>query len=230
VAYIWSYTGLSQFKNCPYQFYRQRIVCDLPKEDTAALRAGREMHTMMETRLRDGKPLPQQFAHYEPFAQAVIGWPGETRAEVKLAVTTDWRPAAFFGNDAAGRGAIDVLNIYGEQARIVDWKTGGKVRRSDCVAQFRDNCALLFANYPDVQVIVGAWVYVGLREVCSGPDFVAAREPAFENEKARLEQALDAIRTCEDTGVWPCRPSGLCKGWCPVHDCKFWRPNPKVQR
>jgi hypothetical protein len=121
--YVWSYTGLSGYKTCPFQFYRTTILKDVPKEDTEALRLGRDVHKMFEDRLRDGTPFPQNFAHYEAYTKAILQWDGFTNVEVKLGVSADWGPAGFFERGAvAGRGAIDVLNIDGAKARIVDWK------------------------------------------------------------------------------------------------------------
>jgi hypothetical protein len=121
--YVWSYTGLSGYKTCPFQFYRTTILKDVPKEDTEALRLGRDVHKMFEDRLRDGTPFPPNFASYEAYTKAILQWDGFTNVEVKLGVSADWGPAGFFERGVvAGRGAIDVLNIDGATARIVDWK------------------------------------------------------------------------------------------------------------
>lgn len=229
MTFVWSYTSLSKLSTCPYQFYRTTILKDIPKADTPALRAGREMHEAMEKRIGEGVPLASSFAHYEPYVQAVLSWEGETRVELKLGVTRSWGPAPFFGADVAGRCAVDVFNLNERTVRIVDWKTGGKVRRDDCRAQFDINAAMIFANYPDVQHVNGAWVYTGLREIVTGTGFEVTRDTLLPRVQARIEQQLTLVEGFEAAGEWPCRPSGLCKGWCPVRDCRFWRPNPKAE-
>lgn len=221
--FVWSHSGFEQFKTCPYQFYRQRIVRDLPKEDTPALQLGRRVHTMFEERIAIGAPFAPEFATYERYAQAVLNWTGVTRVEVKLGITQAWSPASFFGEDVRGRGAIDVLNIDGRLARVVDWKTSAKVRADKCRAQFQDNAVLIFANYPEVDVITGLWAHVVIGESYT-QGLTARREHDFAAQRQRVEQQLDQIADCEALGVWPCRPSGLCRGWCPVQDCKHWRP------
>jgi hypothetical protein len=123
MEYVWSHTGLSGYRTCPYQFYRTTIKKDIPKEETEALRIGRDIHKMFEDRLRDGTAFPKNFAHYEPYAKPILQWDGFTKVEVKLGVSANWGPAGFFERGVvAGRGAIDVLNIAGSKARIVDWK------------------------------------------------------------------------------------------------------------
>jgi hypothetical protein len=229
MSYVWSYTGLSQFKTCPYQFYRQTIKKDVPKEDTEALRLGRAVHSMFEHRLRDGTPFPANMGAYETFARPVLQWSGMTDVEVKLGVSEDWQPAGFFERDrVAGRGAIDVLNVDGAKARVVDWKTGGKVKPDECRAQFRLNAAMVLSHYPQVRTVYGSWVHVAIRKIHDdGLELSRSDVGAVQNHVALQ---MGDIRRAEDTGIWPERPSGLCRGWCPVRDCKHWKPNPKVTR
>lgn len=123
MEYVWSHTGLGGYKTCPFQFYRVTIKKDIPKEETEALRLGRDVHKLFEDRLRDGTPFPQNFAHYEAYTRPILQWDGITQVEVKLGVSAAWGPAGFFERGVvAGRGAIDVLNIDGSKARVVDWK------------------------------------------------------------------------------------------------------------
>ncbi len=229
MEYVWSYTGLSGYKTCPFQFYRTTIKKDIPKEETEALRLGRDIHKMFEDRLRDGSPFPQNFAHYEAYAKPILRWDGITHVEVKLGVDASWGPAGFFERGVvAGRGAIDVLNIDGPKGRIVDWKTGGKVRPDDCRAQFRLNAAMVFANYPQVQNVVGSWVHTAIRKIHD--DGLTLNRNEFGAVQEHVSLQTKDIETSEVTGTWPKRPSGLCRGWCPVKDCHHWKPNPKVMR
>jgi hypothetical protein len=229
MSIVWSYTGLSQFKTCPYQFYRQVVARDIPKADTEALRTGREIHKMLEDRISLGAPLPPAAARFEPHAQRVIDMPGTTRVELKLGIDAGWNPASFFGDGVVGRGAIDVLNIRDDgSAKIIDWKTGQKARPSACLEQFKLNAGLVFANFPQVQTVSGLWAHIMIGvHVTQG--MRVSRERDYESIKDSVAQQVDAIGLCETSGMWPCRPSGLCKGWCPVTDCRYWRPNPKVK-
>ena len=137
------------------------------------------------------------------------------RAEVKLGMTEDFRPAEFFGAPW-GRGKADVLILDPPQAMIVDWKTG-KVREDD--RELRQLALLVRANYPEVNRITGC--YVWLKEGRAGPLYDLT--DVNRTYHGTVASMAEAASYGDD---WPTKPNALCS-WCPVADCRF-NSNPRI--
>lgn len=120
--FVWSHSAIVEFNQCPYKFYRKRVVKDVREEESEALRIGNHVHKLFEDRVNDGVAFPDEFGRYESYVRAILSWPGETVAEAQMGMTRTGKATGFFDADVWGRGKIDVLNIDGETAKICDWK------------------------------------------------------------------------------------------------------------
>jgi hypothetical protein len=208
----WSYSLLADFANCPRKAYHKFFARDLPREPpSAAMAKGTAVHTLMEeffARRTTTTPLPEKW--YE-FAKPMMEVGG--RAEVKLGMDEAGGPAEFFKNPW-GRGVIDVLIIHGPVAVIFDWKTG-KTREDP--RELHCHALLLKANYPDVQQITGA--YIWLKEDRKGKSYdLSDTSRVYYANRESVRQ----MESCQERGLWPETPNPLC-GWCPVKQCKFNR-------
>ena len=68
----WSYSALSDFESCPKKYWELRVKKRYPREDTEATIWGKEVHTAMEYRVKEGKALPSWGTKWENIAEKLV--------------------------------------------------------------------------------------------------------------------------------------------------------------
>ena len=210
----WSYSSLTAFETCPKQYNILRNLKQVKEITGEAQIWGTWAHTQLENRLRDNTPLPDSLAYLEPVVLRIVGWPGQLLVEQKLAVSPGFGPAGWW--ECWARGIIDVAKVNNTKAAILDWKTGKQKPNSEQLALF---AAFGFTHYPEVNTITTGFVWLKNNKI-DKQTFTRDQLPGiwqgFVQRAARLENAF-----AKD--IWPAKPSGLCKSWCPVgrSRCEF---------
>jgi hypothetical protein len=208
---VWSFSFLNSFLQCPHKCWHQYVLKDVPYVETPQMKAGNEVHTAMEKRLK-GHPLPKVYERYEFFVQPLGRY--RIEPELKLGVTITGEPCPFFDASVWGRGKIDVPIIVKDSAVILDWKTG-KVWEDPFELQVQ--AVLLKARHPELQRIVGS--YVWLNESRVGVIYDLADT---QTTWGKINGIMDEVGHREKMGVWEKKPGKLC-GWCPVKSCEHNR-------
>lgn len=204
-----SYSSIKMYENCPYRYYRQRIVRDVIDEGSVATKLGEEIHKALELRLKERKELPFTLTGLEPTCKTIEAKDGQLLLEKELTLTKDLQPTTWFAKDAWLRSKLDVLHMLGDKATVLDWKTGK--RRVDSF-QLDLFAAQVFQHYPDIQVVNTALVWTKDKEIDT---FTHRRESVaalWEDILSRISR----IQRSADTDKWQVRPSGLCR-WCPLY-------------
>ena len=94
---------------------------------------GKQMHTIAEEYIRDGKPIPPAFSYLEPTLKMLAAIPGEKHCEVKLGLTRNFKACDFHAPDVWWHGIADLVIINEEKgvAHSVDYKTSKSARYAD---------------------------------------------------------------------------------------------------
>lgn len=213
----WSFTALSDFKNCPKSFYHKRVLKDVKEEQGEHAIWGEKVHKAFENRMKHGEVLPDVVADHEQFLTWLEVQAGTHYTERKIALNKQGKPCGFFDKDVWFRGVVD----YSKQDRhfmwIVDYKTG-KVRND--FSQLKLFALHAFAEKPELTTIRVGYYWLTTKEP-AWEVYERAQVPALWGEfTPDLRQYAQAFK--ED--VWQPRQSGLCNGWCPVTTCEFWKP------
>ena len=119
-----SYSSLKMYENCPYRYYRQKVVKDVQDVQGEAAAYGEAIHKALELRLRDKTPLPDHLAKFESVCHMIEQKPGVLELEREMTLTESLTPTTWFAKDAWLRSKLDVLVVDGDKATILDWKTG----------------------------------------------------------------------------------------------------------
>jgi len=229
-----SHSSLKEYEQCPYKYYRKRVVKDVKDDSGYPLVYGNVVHKAFELYVLDENLTWQEameqgcakcstrqfrieanFGNLEPIARHLRDMPGEKHAELKLGLTFEGEPTKFFAKDGGYlRGIIDLVIVRGTTAFVVDYKTGKN--RGD-LDQAERSAALVFAHYPEINKIFGRWLYVANGEQAR---FEFDRHD-FEELMRATDRIADDIAYSEEHKAWPKQPTGLC-GWCPVKDCPNW--------
>ena len=209
----WTYSQLEKFENCPRQFYHVRVKRDVIEPPTEATLWGGRVHEAMEFRIKDGTPLPEGMTQWEGFATKIANMKGEKFCEVELALDANFQPAPW--KAAWTRGIADLLIINGNKAVNLDYKTG----KRKLTHQLMLYAGYTFATYPQVDTVVTGFVWMRDKKI-DKETFTRDQVPmiwqTFIPKVRKLESAYER-------DAWPARPSGLCKGWCPVKTCEFYK-------
>ena len=213
----WSYSSLDKFTTCPAQFHALKVVKTAADVPGAAGEYGNYVHKAFELRLKDGTPLPADLAQHEDKLIELSLLPGEKFYEQRMALDRTLAPSAFFARHVWSRGVVDFLSVDGDRAWVVDYKTGKRVPTSKQLQL----CALyVFHTYPAVQQVEGSY-YMTMRDLKQPAPVVFTRAQIPElwaKFTPDLKQYVEAFKT----DIWQERPSGLCRGWCPVTHCAHW--------
>jgi hypothetical protein len=213
----WSYTSLTDFKNCPRAFYEKRVIKSVKEESTEALVWGNQIHKAFELFVGHGTPLPDMLAEHQPFLDKLRQAPGVAKAEEKVALNKRAEPCGFFDRDVWWRGVLDYHRIHNRTADVVDYKTGK--RKPDWV-QLYIFAIWVFAKHPDVTTIDLHLYWTQDKQA----DTKLVTRPMIPELWSHMTGDLRQYRQAFHDDVWREKPSGLCNGWCPVRHCEHWKP------
>ena len=210
----WTYSQLDKFETCAKQYYHTKVLRDVVEGETEATIWGTKVHTAFENAMIREEPLPEGMKHWQSIADKFARLPGDKLVEYKFAIDNSFQPTAW--GTAWSRGIADLVVRHKKRVLIADWKTGKKkpTEQLDLYAGY------VKAHWPDTEVIQTAFVWLKEKKITKKTLVAADAVPiiwqGFVPRVRRLERAFE-----QDT--WPARPSGLCRGWCPVKTCTHYK-------
>ena len=216
----WSYTSLDDFVNCPKAFYEKRVLKSVKEEESEQMIWGNRVHKAFEYYVKHNRPLPDILEQHEQYLKRIMAFGGKVATEEKVAVNLKGEPCGFFDKNVWYRGILDFHAVNGNEALIVDYKTGKQHSKFKQLKLFALN---IFSRYPQV-THVDVRFYWTQACTATGERYARGQIPQLWQEfLPDLKQYAQAFK--ED--IWQPRQSGLCNGWCPVTTCEFWKPKRK---
>lgn len=214
----WSHSSLKDYEGCPRRYHEVKVLKNYPFKDTDATLYGKELHTAAELYIKEGTPLPPQFAFIKDTLDALMAKPGRKLCEHQMGVTKDLKPCKFMDKEVWVRGIADLLIIDDENltAKVVDYKSGNN--KYPDREQLKLMALMVFAHFPHIRRVSGALLFVVKEDIAKASFMVGEAEEYwwdYRERVARIEQA-------HETGVWNPKPTPLC-GWCPVTTCEHNR-------
>lgn len=217
----WSHTRLSNFENCPRQFYEVNVAKRYPFVDTKETIWGREVHKDFELYLLDGRPMRAELQPHVEFLDWFKALPGELGAEARIALDQSMRPCAYFDKTTTVwyRGQVDASKRDRATGKsfLLDHKTG-KVKND--FAQLKLFAIHEMLSQPDIHEVRVEYYWTQTR-AASGETY---RREQLWDLFGEFVPALTRYANAFKTDTWNPKQSGLCNGWCPVTNCEFWRP------
>ncbi|MEO5368037.1 MAG: PD-(D/E)XK nuclease family protein [Magnetococcus sp. WYHC-3] len=209
--FVWSWTSLNQFENCPLAFQMRYVDKKVKFESSEAASWGIKVHKSLDARLRAGVPLPSEVSPYEKWAETVEKMANghELYTEKPLGINKNWGPVDPFSPICWGKGKADVIVVKDGIGYIFDWKTGKK--NTDTTEAEIFTC--MFDAQAHLQEYRYKYVWLKSDEATpeKGRNRITSKEIPELQEKlsARVGRLEDAIKS----GTFKPRPSGLCD-WC----------------
>jgi len=209
----WTYSHLEGYETCPRQFHAKYVLKRFPFVATEATKWGDAVHKAFENRIEHGDALPNNMSQWTKLVDQFARLPGTKLIEKKLAVDRSFETCDYWS--AWSRGKVDLTVINKDAAVMVDWKTG-KFKPSEQLMLY---AGYGFANWPQVQKIETGFVWLKDRKLTKKV-WTREEQPIIWQEFAPRVRRLELAH---EKDQWPARPSGLCKGWCPVTDCEHYK-------
>lgn len=207
----WSFSALESFENCPRKFWATKIGKVVSDANQYNQQGDRE-HLAFEHYLKKGIALPPGVAPFKPMLDKLKALPGEKYYEYQMTLTQEFVPCKWKDYDIAWvRAASDFLNVSGDKAHYMDWKSG-KFRPKD--DQIELSALLIFRLFPQVQQVNGGLIFYKYQKV--HPHIVRR-----EDESLLWNGFIGRVRALENAKLkdeWPATPNPLC-GWCPYKAC-----------
>lgn len=216
--FAWSYSKLKNFEACPKRHWHVDLAKDWKEPYSEELKHGDTIHKLLEQRVGYGTALPPLHSELEQWAKRVLDAPGTVLVEQQLAITSDFRPTAWFASEAARdaqpwfRAKIDVVKLHGPVALVIDWKTG-KVKED--VTQLLLNAAAVMYHHPEVLVVRSYFFWLAE----DAESEVTMHRDQLPELWSSLWPRIEALRLAHETTDYPAFPNRLCAQWCPVKSC-----------
>lgn len=207
----WTYSQLDSFETCPKKFFHLKVAKDVVDPPTVHQEWGVRVHSAFEDAIKHGTPLPEGMQQWQSLANKLAALPGEKFTEQKFAIDKNFKPTEWA--TAWSRGIADLVVVHKDKAAVMDFKTG-KRKPSEQLDLY---ATYISHYYPHVTTVRTGYIWLKEKRIdwrSVSVEYVSSIWQAFLPRVRKLESAYER-------DSWPARPSGLCKGWCPVTACEF---------
>jgi hypothetical protein len=214
----WSYSKLKNFRTCAYR--HQQIDLDKnfveEQDPNGPLAWGNAVHAALAATLGNGVPLPAHMRPYQKWVEKIKNRSGKLYVEQKYAIDRNFQKTEYFAPNVWFRGIADAVVIDGTVGVVSDFKTGKLVVDS---VQLMLMAQCLFAHFPELQRVGSEFIW--LAEDAMTPE-VYTRQDVAHGWIGLLDHVAE-MENAFKTKVYPKKPSGLCRNYCPVRDCEFYK-------
>lgn len=211
----WSYSSIKLFEQCPKKYYHLKVLKDVVEPTNEAMDYGTRFHEAAEFYIKDGTPLPKAFKFAKSALDELKTMPGEKLCEYEMALTEDLEVCDFNSPDRWWRGIADLVIINGEEARILDYKTGKSAKYAD-TGQLELMALALFKHRPEVKKIKAGLLFVIAKAFIKDSYDYESQDKMWP----KWMKEVNRLKFAHQTGVWNSKPSGLCKKHCLVLECQ----------
>lgn len=212
--FTWSFSSLKEYINCPRQYQELKVLKRYEKKATEQMLYGTVVHKACEDYVAEGKPLEKNYLRFKPVLDSLVAIPGTKYPEHEMALTRDKKPCGFKDENRWVRGIVDLLIVDGDQAFIVDYKTGSN--RYPDPKQLKLMALMTFAHFPEVKKIKAGLLFV-MHESFMDEEYSRDQIPKLWNY---FSTDLERLNISYENNIWHPNPTPLC-GWCPVKTCEF---------
>jgi hypothetical protein len=210
----WSYSSLSLFNQCPKKYYHLRVAKDVVEPETEALTYGSKVHEAAEFYIRDGTPIPPEFAYIQEILDVLKNIQGEKLCEYEMGLTKNLEPCGFKDKDVWWRGIADLVIMDGDKAYLVDYKTGKSSKYAD-TKQLEILSLALFKHFPNLKRIKAGLLFLVAKDIVK----TSYERDYQEGGWVRWLQDTTQLELAHVNEVWNARPNFSCRNFCAVTTC-----------
>lgn len=230
-------TAMGSWNTCPRKFRASYITRELKYTENEHTRFGIYVHEAIEHRLKTGQPLPPDLAFLEPIVATVGAFHGQVLVEAEVCINREMKAVPWKDKGVWQRAKADVILVDQAAGRVIviDWKTSkGKSERDR--ERFGDDDALIQQRV----LALCASIQFQVNEVTTcfvypyKPGTVGAvintYTPANNTQMGPHYMMCTNFELAQKRGIYPAKPSGLCKNYCDVRTCQHNQRLPQEVR
>lgn len=210
----WSYSSLTAYETCPHRYHQTRVLKAVVEPQNEAAKHGDDVHKALETSVIKQEPLPAKYSEWQPIAMKVMNAKGKRSSELKLAINKSFQPVSWSDKTAWCRGIVDIVVENGNKAWAGDWKTGKRKPDSTQLMLF---AGLLFHHKPYLEHVTTSFIWLKDNKL----DTEKFERGEVGNIWQEFMPRVQRMEYSYNNDKWVKKPSGLCRGWCPVKSCEF---------
>ena len=218
-----SYSSISKFETCPYQWKETYINKSIKFTANAATDYGNEVHKAFDQRFKTKKPLTGVMSEYEPLAQTFEKVKGSLESEKEIAIDKDGNLVSWWDKSVTERAKLDVFVNHGDGKAIIwAWKTGS-YRPSEELEYFS---TLVFQTQPTIEKIKTGFQW--LKKDSPPPTIKIYTRDDYEKLRKSFDSKIERIEESLEHDRFPKVQSGLCKNYCGSPSCQHsgaYNPN-----
>lgn len=207
----WTYSQLESFETCPKKHYHLKVARDVTEPPSPHQEWGTRVHSAFEDAINKDHPLPEGMRQWQALADKLRAIEGDKLTEQKFAIDRNFQPTGW--KTAWSRGIADLVILRGTQAAVLDFKTG-KRKPSEQLDLYANYA---YHHYPNVTSVRVGYVWLKDRRI----DWKSTTADSVSTTWQTLLPRVRKLESAFERDSWPARPSGLCRGWCPVTSCSF---------
>lgn len=212
----WSHSSLKDFEGCARRYHEVKVLKNYPFTETDATRYGNQVHEALELYVRDGKPIPPEYAQFQPVVDSLLKKPGRALAEYEMALDVELNPVGWRDKNVWVRGIADLLIVDDDNltAWVADYKTGNN--KYPDLEQLVLMSIMVFAHFPHIRKVNSALLFI----VKNSMNKMSMTRDQAEKHWWNYRERTAKLEACFEHDVWNPSQTPLC-GWCPVKTCEF---------
>jgi PD-(D/E)XK nuclease superfamily len=212
----WSFSALEAFERCAMQFGEVNVRKKYPFVESEQMKAGNQVHKMLEDYVTIGTPLPAGLTHIKAHIDKLCVGALNVQAEQSVALTWDLEPCGTFDFNVSYRGKLDLTVSRPDALIVTDYKTSSEPREG--LEQLELSCLAALQRNKQYDVAWGVFAYTKhkFRKV----KVLRSDIPLLA---ATMVPRLERLKEAKEKGLFPATPGFQCR-WCPVVTCEH---NPK---
>ena len=210
----WSFSSLKDFIGCPKRYQEVKVLNNYEFQPTEATTYGNKVHAALEAYVKKGTELPDNYKRYQGYVDGILEIPGTKYPEYRMALDIEGKPCKWGSKERWVRGIADLIVIDGEDAYIIDYKTGSANYPDP--NQLKLMALMVFAYFPEVQKINAALMFIMHERIV---DEQYNRDQIDELWEVFFPH-LERLKLSYENDTWPANPTALCR-FCPVVTCDF---------
>lgn len=215
MTFTWTYSKLDAYETCPRRHYEVDISKHYQDGDGENLKWGNYVHDKLALACSGKAELPEELMPYQKWVERSRRW-NHVQVEHRAALTKNLTACNYSAPAVWWRGRVDLSYVEGPLAIALDWKTG---RIKENPVQLGITAQWIFAAHPAVEKVISQYVWLG--EETTTDETFTRKDMTYLWSK--LLPRVQAYEHALNRQEFPPKPGGLCKRYCPVDSCPFWR-------
>jgi hypothetical protein len=214
----WSHSSLKDFEGCARRYHEIKVLKNYPFVETDATRYGNQVHEALELYVKDGKPIPPEYAQFQPVVDALLKKPGRALPEYEMALDAELHPVGWKDKNVWVRGIADLLIVDDDNltAWVADYKTGNN--KYPDYDQLVLMSIMVFEHFPHIRKVNSALLFIVKNSMNK---MTMLREDKDKHWWTYRERTAK-LEACFAADNWNPTQTPLC-GYCPVITCEFNR-------